>query len=119
LPLSGICFGEAEHIHRIYLVMIEPSVSAIPWRYFNNPQGIAMTEPHQKAAKADCMSGYTAEDEFAAELNVARETLRKWRRLGKVCAYIVVGRQVYYDNDDKLRWLKSLKVTPPRSGWAA
>jgi hypothetical protein len=91
----------------------------LPEAYFNKLQGIPMTEPHQKAAKADCMSGYTAEDEFAAELNVARETLRKWRRLGKVSAYIVVGRQVYYDNDDKLRWLKSLRVSPPRSGSAA
>ena len=99
--------------------MIEPSASAISCGYFNNPQGIAITEPQQKATKAHCIPGYTAEHEFAAELNVARETLRKWRRQGRVSAFIVVGRQVYYDNDDKLRWLKSLKVTPPRSGSVA
>ena len=91
-----------------------PSFTAAP--AFAEELNFAPDEPHPEPDKAHCIPGYTAEPTLAAELNVAPETLRKWRRQGKVPAYIVVGRQIYYDDDDKPRWLKSLRVTPPRTG---
>jgi hypothetical protein len=77
-----------------------------------------MTEHHRKAKaprKRQRIPGHTPEDEFADELRVKKDTLRKWRRLGKTCAYVVLGRQVHYVDEDKPRWLESLRVTPPRA----
>jgi hypothetical protein len=62
------------------------------------------------------LPGYTPEPQHAKELGVELGTLQKKRRLGETCAYIRIGRQVYYVDEDKERWLRSLRVTPPRSG---
>ncbi len=63
--------------------------------------------------------GYTPEPELADELGLKEGTLRRWRRQGRVPAYIVVARRIHYCDDDKSRWLKSLRVVPPRSAHAA
>jgi len=79
---------------------------------------------HQQKTKArrfkrHRIPGYTPEREFADELGVSLDTLRKWRRQGKGPAYIIVGRQIHVGDEDKLVWLKSLRVVPPRSARAA
>jgi hypothetical protein len=77
-----------------------------------------MTDRQQKVKapkKRQRIPGYTPEEELADELNVQKDTLRKWRRLGKTCAYVVLGRRVHYVDADKPRWLESLRVTPPRA----
>jgi hypothetical protein len=78
-----------------------------------------MAGRHKASTRRKRIPGHTPEAEFAAELNITYETLRKWRRLGKTSAYIVVGRQVHYVDDDKPRWLASLRVSPPRSAHTA
>jgi hypothetical protein len=85
---------------------------APPWRD-------AVTERERKArAPRSKIPGHTPEPEFAEELGVKRETLRKWRRQGKGPAYVRVAQQIHYVDDDKPRWLALLRVTPPRSGRA-
>ena len=71
-----------------------------------------MSESNRKRVR---LSGHTSEEEHAAELGLKPETLQKKRRRGETCAYVKVGRQYFYCNDDKPRWLQSLRVTPPRS----
>jgi len=58
--------------------------------------------------------GHTPEDEFARELGVQKDTLRKWRRQGKTCAYVIIARQAHYVDEDKQPWLKSLRQSPLR-----
>jgi hypothetical protein len=71
-----------------------------------------MSESQRKLVR---LPGHTPEPEFAKELGLTEETLQKKRRRGETCAYVVVGRRVHYVDEDKERWLKSLRVTPPRS----
>lgn len=63
--------------------------------------------------------GHTTEADFAAECGVTLDTQRKKRARGECPAYIVVSRQVHYVDEDKYRYFKSLRITPPRSGGAA
>jgi hypothetical protein len=65
--------------------------------------------------KRSRIPGHTPAAEFAKEIKVTKDTLRKWRCTGKGPAYIVVARQVHYPDDAKARWLESLRVTPVRS----
>ena len=64
--------------------------------------------------KPSRIPGHTPEAEFAKEINVKQDTLRKWRCVGKGPSYIVVARQVHYPDDAKAQWLKSLQVKPVR-----
>jgi hypothetical protein len=64
------------------------------------------------------LPGHTPEPVLAEKLNLKKATLQKKRRRGETPAYITVARQVHYVDEDMERWLKSLRVTPPRSGHA-
>jgi hypothetical protein len=65
------------------------------------------------------LPGHTPEAEHARELGLKLETLQKKRRRGETCAYVVIARQVFYVDEDRERWLKSMRITPPRSALQA
>jgi len=56
--------------------------------------------------------GYTSEHETAEELNVAVRTLRKWRQLKIGPPWTAVGRQIFYGDESRARWLKSREFQP-------
>ena len=56
--------------------------------------------------------GYTPERETAEELNVAVRTLRKWRQLKIGPPWTAVGRQIFYGDESRARWLKSREFQP-------
>jgi hypothetical protein len=66
------------------------------------------------AHRSGRIPGHTPEPELAAEQGITVQTQRKKRRRGDCPAYIIVGRQVHYVDEDKLRYYESLRVTPPR-----
>ncbi len=49
----------------------------------------------QQRKKYHRIPGHTPEQDFADELGVTKDTLRKYRRQGKGPAYIVVARQIH------------------------
>ena len=55
------------------------------------------------------------EDTTAKELNVSKRTLRRWRQEGKGPPYVGFARQIYYPQEERKAWLKSLIVRPVRS----
>lgn len=52
------------------------------------------------------LASYLTEDNFAAELNRTRKTVRQWRRLGQGPAPTIIGKDVFYHIDDINAWLK-------------
>jgi hypothetical protein len=66
--------------------------------------------------KTGRLPGHTPEPELAKRNGVKLETQQKKRRRGETHAYVYYCRQYHYVDEDEPRWLKSLRVTPPRSG---
>jgi hypothetical protein len=66
----------------------------------------------QQAKKRKRLPGYTPERETAEELNVAVRTLRKWRQLKIGPPWTAVGRQIFYGDESRARWLKSREFQP-------
>lgn len=62
------------------------------------------------------IEGHTPEPEYARELGLKEETLRKKRLLGLTSAYVIINRVAHYVNSDKGPWLERIRVTPVRSG---
>ena len=56
------------------------------------------------------LPGYTEESEFAAQLGLAEETVRKKRKQRKFAAWTQIGRKFYYSDQAKLAWLRSLEA---------
>lgn len=54
--------------------------------------------------------GYTEESEFAGELGLSPETVRKKRKQRKIAAWVQIGRKFYYSDQAKAAWLKSLEA---------
>lgn len=61
------------------------------------------------------LPGLTEEPEFAQELGLAPDTLRKYRKRGKGGGYLQIGRAIYYTPDHKQAWLKAFEQKPVRS----
>ncbi len=65
------------------------------------------------------LDNHDDEDATAADLQITKQTLRKWRARGKGPPYIEVGRRFYYPRDERKAWLESLIQRPVRSERAA
>jgi hypothetical protein len=70
----------------------------------------------ERRRKTVRLPGHTPEADHARELGLKLETLQKKRRRGETCAYVVIARQIFYVDEDRERWLKSLRIMPPRPG---
>ena len=73
-------------------------------------------ETRMRKRKFGKIPGHTNEDDMARQRGIERSTQQKERHLGKGPPYIVVNRQVHYNDAGYLEWLKSQLKTPVRSG---
>ena len=48
--------------------------------------------------------------ELAVLLHISIATLKNWRKQGRGCPYIKVGRKILYELSDVKQWLKAHKV---------
>jgi hypothetical protein len=69
--------------------------------------------------RAKVLDQYLDEDQEAAELRVAKRTLRTWRQKGEGPPFVRAGKQILYPIAGTVAWLKGLEQTPVRSELAA
>ena len=68
-----------------------------------------------KLGRDPVLTDWFTEAEAAAELQLARRTLRKWRTAGSGPPYTRVGRGVRYPRAGIVEWMKESVVKPVRS----
>jgi hypothetical protein len=56
----------------------------------------------------------TEEKDWAAEIGLTTEYVAKARKRGCGAAYIKIGRKIYYTDEAKREYLKSIEVQPAR-----
>ncbi len=61
--------------------------------------------------KIDPEKLYADTDPFLDEM-MARQTRARYRSEGRGCAYIKLGRRIYYRGDDLIAWIDAQRVHP-------